>query len=108
MQKLERALARAQIAVRSAEIGIDHADQCQLREVMAFGHDLGADQHVGLAFGHRADRGLRLLWPMHRIGGGYGETRGGKRDGEFLCHTFYARAAGDETRGGMARGAFLR
>ena len=40
---------RAQVAAAQAEIGVDHADQGQLREVVALGGDLGADQDVDLA-----------------------------------------------------------
>ena len=40
------ALGRAQIAAAEAEIGIDHADQGQQREMMPLGDDLRADQHV--------------------------------------------------------------
>jgi hypothetical protein len=46
---LEAALGRAQIAALQAEIGIDHADQRQIGEVIALGHQLRADDDVDLA-----------------------------------------------------------
>ena len=96
MQQLERAFARAQIAVRAAEIGIDHADQRQLRKMMALGDDLRADQHVDLALRHGADRGLRFLRAMHRVARGDGHARLGKQAREFLRHALDAGTAGDE------------
>ena len=57
---LEGALGRAQIAAVEPEIGIDHADQRQVGEVIALGHQLRADDDVDLARLHPADelRGL--------------------------------------------------
>ena len=46
MEKLIGPLAGPQIAAGHPEIGIDHPDQRQHREVVALGDDLGADQHV--------------------------------------------------------------
>jgi len=51
MQKLERALGGAGIAVAQAEIGIDDADQIELREMMALGDKLGTDDDVEAAGG---------------------------------------------------------
>ena len=59
MQKLEGALGRAQIAAFETEIGVDHANQGQQRKVMAFRHDLRADQHIDLMRFDGADRSLR-------------------------------------------------
>ena len=68
MQQLKSAFARPQVAVTAAQIGIDHADQGQLGEVMAFGDDLRADQHVDLTFGKSADGRLGFGGPMQNIG----------------------------------------
>ena len=64
MQKLEGALGGARIAVAEAEIGIDDADEIELREMMALGDELGADDDVEAALGdvvellaHALDRG---------------------------------------------------
>ena len=46
MQQLESALGGAWIAVGETEIGVDNADQVELREVMAFGDQLRADDDV--------------------------------------------------------------
>jgi hypothetical protein len=39
-------LGRAQVAAFEAEIGIDHADQCQLGKVESLSHELRADDYV--------------------------------------------------------------
>ena len=49
MQQLEGALGGARIAVAEAEIGIDDADQIELREMMALGDELRADDDVEAA-----------------------------------------------------------
>ena len=61
IEKLEGALGGAQVAVREAEIGVDHADQRQLREVVALGDELGADDDIDLAVLDRARSGLAAI-----------------------------------------------
>ena len=51
VEKLERALGRARIALGEAEVAVHHAHQGQIGEVMALGHDLGADDDPGLPRG---------------------------------------------------------
>ena len=46
MQQLERAFGRARVAVRQAEIGVDDADEIELREVVALGDELRPDHDV--------------------------------------------------------------
>ena len=53
-----------------AEVGIDHADQGQVREVIALGDQLGADDDVDRARLHRARRTRRRLSGRpDRVGG---------------------------------------
>ena len=50
VQELEGALAGPRVgALRQAEVAVDDADGREIREVMAFGDDLRADDDVGLA-----------------------------------------------------------
>ena len=49
IEKLKRAFGGARVGMGKAEIGIDHADKCQAREVMALGHELRADDDVDFA-----------------------------------------------------------
>src|SRR5215475_223262 len=51
MQKLKRALGRARVTVCQAEIGVDHADQIELGEMVALGHKLRADDDVEASLG---------------------------------------------------------
>ena len=67
MQELEGALRRARVAVAQAEIGVDHADQIEHREVMALGDQLRADDDIEAAGGdvgeflaHALDRGDQI------------------------------------------------
>ena len=52
---LEAALGGAQIAAVEPEVGIDHADQGQVGEMIALGDQLGADDDVDLARLHPRD-----------------------------------------------------
>ena len=96
MQKLERALGGARIAIAQAEIGIDHADQIEHREVMALGDQLGADDDVELAGGdigeflaHALDRGDQIA-RQHQ------HARVGKQRAHLLFEALDARPDGDE------------
>ena len=79
MQKLEGALGRARIAVRKAEIGIDDADQIELREMMALGDELGADDDVELAFGDAVEFLAQPLDRFHQVAGQHDAARVGKQ-----------------------------
>src|SRR3546814_12292119 len=46
---------RAQVAAFEAQIGVDHADQRQVGEMIAFGDELGADDDVDVARLHAVD-----------------------------------------------------
>ena len=48
VEELVGALGRPHVAARQPQVGIDHAHQGELREVMPLGHHLRADQHVDL------------------------------------------------------------
>jgi hypothetical protein len=54
-QELVGPLGGARIAVRQPEIGIDHADQRHQREIVPLGHQLRADDDIGLAFCNRLE-----------------------------------------------------
>ena len=46
LQQLKRPLRRARIGRRKPDIRIDHADQRQMRKIMALRHELRADDDV--------------------------------------------------------------
>ena len=52
LQDLERALRRARIAVRQADIGIDDADEREQRKIMPLGDELRADDDIAGAVGN--------------------------------------------------------
>ena len=69
MQQLERALGGARIAVGEPEIGIDDADEVELREMVPLGDELRADDDVEAALrdvvellAHALDRFRRDRW----------------------------------------------
>ena len=96
MQQLERALGGARIARAEPEIGIDHADQIELREMMPLGDELRADHDVDAALldvaeflAHALDRGDEVA-RQHQ------DAPVGKQRGDFLLQPLHAGPAGDE------------
>ena len=75
MQKLKRALGRARIAIPQAEIGIDDADEVELREMMALGDQLGADDDVEVAFGNAVEFLAQPLDRFHQVAGEHDDPR---------------------------------
>ena len=51
VEQLKGALGGARIAIAEAQIGVDHADQIEPREIVALRHQLGADDDIDAAFG---------------------------------------------------------
>ena len=105
---LEAALGGAQVAAGKAEIGIDHADQGQVGEVIALGDELGADDDVDLARLHPRDELGRLGRRPDRVGGDDRGARVGEQRGDLVGDPLDAGAAGDEAVLLLAFGAGLR
>ena len=93
---LEAPLGGAQVAAREAEVGIDHADQGELGEVIALGDELGADDDVDRARLHAVDELRRLGGGPERVGGDDGDARLGEQRGDLVGDALDAGAAGDE------------
>ena len=93
---LEAALGGAKIAAGEAEVGIDHADQRQVGEVIALGDQLRADHDVDRARLHRADE----LGGAQRRPDGVGRDdrrpRFGEQLGDLVGDPLDARTAGDQ------------
>ena len=68
----------AQVAAAEAQIGVDHADQGEVGEVVALGDDLGADQHVDPALLHGLDDGGRGLGVARGVAGHHRDPRPGQ------------------------------
>ena len=96
VQQLKGALGGARIAVARAQIGIDHADQIEHREMMALGDELRADDHVEAACG---DIGEFLAHALHRgdeIAGQHQHARLRKQFAHFFFEPLDAGPASDE------------
>ena len=112
MQQLEGALGGARIAVGETEIGVDDADQVELREVMAFGDQLRADDDVEAALRHVVQFLAQALHRGDQIAGQHKEPRLRKQRAHFFFQALDARPDGGErirrlavrARGRMRRG----
>src|SRR5690349_9532524 len=96
MQKLERPLGRARIAIRKTEIGIDDADQIELREMMALGDELRADDDIELALGDTVEFLAQPLDRFDQIAGEHDAARIGKQSRDFFLQALDTRAHGRE------------
>ena len=67
--QLEGLLGGAQVAALQPEVGVDHPDEGQQREVVALGDELGADDEVGAATGDLLDARLQRARPVGEVGG---------------------------------------
>ena len=99
------ALGGAQIAAAQAEVGVDHADQGEVREVVTLGRRLGGDQDVVGAGGHLLDQGARRRRIDDGVGGEDRHPRIGKQGARLLLDPLHARADGDQAVVGAAVGA---
>ena len=79
-----------------AEIGVDHPDQRQAREMVALGDELGADEDVDLAALDRRDLGAQPLGAADQVRGQDRQPRVGKQRRHLLGQPLDAGAAGDE------------
>ena len=90
---LEGAFGRAQVAALQPQVRIDHADQGQVREMIALGDELGADDDVDVP---SLDR-------LHEIGGAGGRVqRVGRGDGHPRLWPECLHLVGDALDAGAA------
>ena len=108
MQQLERALGRARIAVAQAEVGIDDADQIELREMMALGDELRADDDVEAALRDVVELRAQPLDRLDQIARQHQDARLRKQLGRLLLQPLDAGADGGEAFGGVAIRTFRR
>ena len=95
-EQLKRALGGARIAIGEAEIGIDHADQRHVGEMVALGDELRADDDVGLALGDRLQLEPQPPDAAQHVRGQHDGARVGKMPDDLFGDPFDARAAGDQ------------
>ena len=104
---LIRPLRRAQVAAFEAQVGVDYAHQSKVGEVIALGHQLGADDHVDQLLLGLLNEGADLFRTVERVRRDHGHTRLGHQFGHFVSDALYPRAAGDQAIGGVAFGALF-
>ena len=92
MQQLERALGGARVAVAEAEIGIDDADQIELREMVPLGHQLRADDDVDAALRDLVELLAHPLDRSDEIARQHQDARVGKQRRRLLLQPLDARA----------------
>ena len=105
---LEAALGRAQVAALEREIGIDHADQREVGEVVALGDQLGAHDDVDVARLHRADEFGGARGGPDGVGGDDRSLRVGEQCRDFVGDALDTRATGHQRVFLAAFGAFGR
>src|SRR6478752_1404061 len=96
IEKLKRALRGARIGMGEAKIGVDHADQRQAREVVAFGHELRADDDVDLAVLDLAQGLAQIADARREIARQEHAARLGEEGSDLLVDALNARPARDE------------
>ena len=67
-EQLEGALARAEIRLVQREVGVNDADQRDVRKMQALGNHLRADENVGLADAKIAEHLPVIVLALHRVG----------------------------------------
>ena len=107
MEQLIGALGRAHVAARQPQVGIHHAYQRKLWEVMPLGHHLRADQHVDLAGHDGVHEVLDLARAAHRIAGEHRPAGAGEGTIHLLGQPLDAGPAGREAVFGVAGGTSL-
>ena len=108
MQQLEGALGGARVAVVEAQIGVDDADEVELRKVMALGDELGADDDVEAARGDVVELFAQPLDRGDEIGGEHEDTRLRKQRAHFFLEPLDAGPDGGERIRRLAVRAFRR
>ena len=106
-QELKGALGGAEVAMRQGDIGIDHADEPQQREIVALRHQLGADHDVGFAARDGLELLAQALDPAENVARQHRHARIREALGDLLGEPLDAGAAGDEAvLGGALRTGF--
>ena len=89
--QLKRALCRPQVRSLQAQIGVDHTDQRQQREVVPLGHDLRADDDLGPPGRDGFDLFLQRPRRSEQIRGKNRHPRLGEAFGHLFGQTFHPR-----------------
>ena len=93
---LEAAFRRTKVAALQAEIGVDHADQGEVGEMIALGHELGADDNVDLLRVHRPDEFGGASRGPDGVAGDDRGARVGEQRRDLVGNTLDPGTAGDQ------------
>ena len=108
LEELERAFGRARIAGGETDVGVDDADQRQMRKIMSFRHELRTDDDVEGAGRNLLDLAPQTIGPAGKVGGERERARLGEQRRDFFREPLDARPAGHERIGGLAFRAYVR
>ena len=100
-EQLKGAFARAKIRLMQRKIGVNDADERDVRKMQALGNHLGADEDVGLAGAKIAEHLPVIVLALHRVGVHALDARLRKKFGERFLDPLRARA-GKTNRGVFA------
>ena len=95
-QELEGALGGARIGVGEADVGVDHADEGEQREIVALGDELGADDEVELALRRRVELAAQGLDPAGKVGRQHERADVREEEGGLLRQPLDPRPAGGQ------------
>ena len=96
MQQLEGALGGARVAVIQPEVGVDDTDKVELREVMAFRHQLRPDDDIEAALGDIVELLAQLLDRGDEIARQHQDAGLRKQRAHLLFEALDARPDGGE------------
>ena len=85
-------LPGAKVSAFHAAVGIDHANQGEVREIVALGDDLRADQHIDFACSHAVDNAACLFAGPGGVGGENFHPRLRQQHADFFGHALHAGA----------------
>ena len=102
IEKLKGAFGGARVGMGEAKIGVDHADECEAREVVALGHELGADDDVDLAVLDLAQGLAEIADARGQVARQQHAARLGKEGGDLLVDALDAGPARHERMLGPA------
>ncbi len=108
VEQLERAFGSARIAIAKPEIGIDHTDQVQAREMMPLRHQLRADDDIDAALGNLGQLRAHGLDRRDQVAGQHHAARLGKQRRGLLLQPLDPGADGGQRVLGAAMRALLR
>src|SRR5262249_52889880 len=91
-QQLKRPFARPKIRLMQGKIGVNDADECDVREVQTLGDHLGSDQDVNLACAKITEDTAIIVFAFQRIGIHSRDARIRKKFGKRLFYFLRAEA----------------